>query len=183
MDLGSEISVDSMKRMAETNGTFITGLGEDKIYLQIGPYFYVGDLDETVGETMLFEAKEHNADSSGLMPLLKSMRSNDENNDDGTVREPDFAATYKHKTTRIVQFERVEINMDVIDKIDKEKKLALIANESEHLNFTNLLDDDFSGVFIFTLLLLLYHFIVIIRGNCATQNCTHHHRPRRSLGL
>ncbi|KAL0089756.1 hypothetical protein J3Q64DRAFT_1410959 [Phycomyces blakesleeanus] len=106
MDVGSDCKADVIASMAKANGgARITDLEADTVYFQAGPYFFVGALDETVGETMVFEVEESKFENTGLFPLLNSMKYNNEENQ----KLAHIKTTFKCKTTRVLMMDRIEI--------------------------------------------------------------------------
>ncbi|CEP11509.1 hypothetical protein [Parasitella parasitica] len=80
------------------------GLEEGKPLLQIGGLTFEGNVDETIGTHLLFEIKEKVHDTKGLLPLLTSMRTEDD-----APKQQKFSLNYVCSTENIVKMDTVTI--------------------------------------------------------------------------
>jgi hypothetical protein len=79
-------------------------LEEGEPYLQIGDVIYKGEIDETLGTQMLFEIEERKTATAGLLPLLASMRSE---NDEGPKQR--YTVKYACATENVITLDAVTL--------------------------------------------------------------------------
>ncbi|KAI9025062.1 hypothetical protein CLU79DRAFT_746092 [Phycomyces nitens] len=120
MDLSNDVTTDLVSSLAKANGgARITGLESDKIYFQAGSYFFVGELDETVGESMIFEVEESKFENSGLFPLLNSMKYNKEDKQ----KLAHIKTTFACKTTRVIMMDKVDLVTTDVHNTEKDMEI------------------------------------------------------------
>ncbi|KAI8640501.1 hypothetical protein BD408DRAFT_369832 [Parasitella parasitica] len=119
-DMGTNISSAFVEQKA--NGCRIIGLEEGTPLLQLGGLTFEGKVDETIGTHLLFEIKEKVHDTKGLLPLLTSMRTEDD-----APKQQKFSLNYVCSTENIIKMDTVSIK----PKVAKETNVM----EDEEANF------------------------------------------------
>jgi hypothetical protein len=102
-------------------------LEEGQPYLQIGDITLEGEVDETLGTHLFFEVEERAVETSGLGPLLQSMRTekdDDDNNDTNTPKQQKYTLKYDCKTDNIIKTESVSLKpkQDLAEQDTRETK-------------------------------------------------------------
>ncbi|KAF7723637.1 hypothetical protein EC973_001779 [Apophysomyces ossiformis] len=126
-DLGTEISMDAVNRIVRANGGIaITGIETPKPVMQLGSQFFQGTLDEYVGDPLLFELDEKKSETLGLLPMLTSMRAEDD-----AARQPRLTTTYSRTVNKIIKFEKVELINKKLSEANEAKSGIKQSTEDE----------------------------------------------------
>jgi hypothetical protein len=96
-------------------------LEEGQPYLQIGDITLEGEVDETLGTHLFFEVEERAVETSGLGPLLQSMRTE---KDDDDNKQQKYTLKYDCKTDNIIKTESVSLKpkQDLAEQDTRETK-------------------------------------------------------------
>ncbi|CAO3687364.1 unnamed protein product [Rhizopus microsporus] len=104
-NVGTTITDEYIDSVSKTQGGCrIIGLQEGKPYLQIGNQFFEGEIDDTIGTHLLFEIQESKRETTGLLPLLSSMRSKDDDK-----KKQKYNLTFACSTEKMVHFDSVTL--------------------------------------------------------------------------
>ncbi|KAG0175121.1 hypothetical protein DFQ28_005032 [Apophysomyces sp. BC1034] len=134
-DLGTEIAGDALERLTQANGgVAISGIDTTKPIMQLGAQYFEGTLDEYIGDPLLFEINERKTETSGLLPLLTSMREEED-----APRQPRLETNYKRMVNKVFKFEKVEIH---------KRTPSDVANNNASLTQEDDKDDDFGEMLI-----------------------------------
>ncbi|KAI8968898.1 hypothetical protein BDF20DRAFT_838886 [Mycotypha africana] len=115
-DIGGTVTKEFVEKVSHKDGGCrIIGLEEGQPYLQLGDAVFEGEIDETVGTHLFFEIEERKADTSGLVPLLSSMRSTAEEG----PKQQRYTVKYACQTENIVQLTPVTIKPKDDDSLDE----------------------------------------------------------------
>lgn len=87
------------------------GVEEGRPLLQLGGLTFEGAVDETIGTHLLFEIKEKVHDTKGLLPLLTSMRT-----DDDAPKQQKYSAEYFCSTENTIRMDTVAIRPKEAEK-------------------------------------------------------------------
>lgn len=90
----------------------LKGLEEGQPLLQLGGLTFEGKVDETIGAHLLFEIKEKVHDTKGLLPLLTSMRTEDD-----APKQQKYSLDYVCSTENVIKMETVTIKPRVAKEI------------------------------------------------------------------
>ncbi|KAI8877936.1 hypothetical protein K501DRAFT_288128 [Backusella circina FSU 941] len=105
LDMGAAATPEYIDQVANNpGGCRLIGLEEGKAYLQLGTFVFEGAPDETIGTHMLFEINESQRETTGLLPLLSSMRS--EPTDGPKSR---YVASYLCSTEKYIQMNPISL--------------------------------------------------------------------------
>ncbi|KAK4511845.1 swr complex subunit [Mucor velutinosus] len=102
-DMGRAISSSFVEQKARA-GCRIVGMEEGRPLLQLGGLTFEGTVDETIGTHLLFEIKEKVHDTKGLLPLLTSMRTEDD-----APKQQKYSAEYFCSTENTIRMDTVTI--------------------------------------------------------------------------
>jgi hypothetical protein len=102
-------------------------LEEGQPFLQIGDITFEGEVDETLGTHMLFEIEERKVETSGLLPLLSSIRADKEE----TAQKPKYTLKYDRSIENIIKMDTV-----ILEPKPKETKPVTPENENEDYGAT-----------------------------------------------
>ncbi|CAO3615200.1 unnamed protein product [Mucor hiemalis] len=114
-----------------TGGCRITGLEEGQPFLQIGDMIFEGEVDETLGTHMIFEIEERKIETTGLLPLLSSIRAD---NEEATSKQPKYTLKYACQTENIIKMDTVTLEPK------REEKPAIKVNDDENEDETTTID-------------------------------------------
>ncbi|KAL9559487.1 hypothetical protein MBANPS3_000403 [Mucor bainieri] len=121
-DMGRTISSNFVDQKARA-GCRIVGLEEGRPLLQLGGLTFEGAVDETIGTHLLFEIKEKVHDTKGLLPLLTSMRTEDD-----APKQQKYSTEYFCSTETTIRMDTVTIRPRAPEK---EKPEELTVDEDE----------------------------------------------------
>ncbi|KAI8138929.1 hypothetical protein BJV82DRAFT_628444 [Fennellomyces sp. T-0311] len=110
VDLGVDISPETLERLARENAEMLylgTEAGEQ--YIQLGETTFRGQLDETVCTNLLFEVHEQKRGGAGLLPLLASMRTDEDDIDVEPHRQRPSEVSFYTATDHVALSERVTL--------------------------------------------------------------------------
>ncbi|KAG0738704.1 hypothetical protein G6F57_005097 [Rhizopus arrhizus] len=117
-DIGASVTSQYIEQISQTQGGCrIIGLEEGKPYLQVGHQIFEGEMDDTIGTNLLFEIQESKRETTGLLPLLSSMKN------DGS-KQPKYTTNYFCKSEKIVTCTSVTLRAkdDEFEKMNAKAK-------------------------------------------------------------
>lgn len=83
---------------------------EGQPFLQIGDITFEGEVDETLGTHLLFEIEERKVETTGLLPLLSSIRADKE---DATQKQQKYTLKYDCSIENVIKMDTVYLEPKV----------------------------------------------------------------------
>ncbi|KAI9315298.1 hypothetical protein BX666DRAFT_1811632, partial [Dichotomocladium elegans] len=113
LDLGDAFSVETLEQLAKEKAEIqILDLESGKPYIKIGEGIFRGNLDDLASSNLLFEVSERERDTSGLLPLLSTMRNNSEEGTPQTRQNATFqrySMKYMGEADKVISCQRVTL--------------------------------------------------------------------------
>ncbi|KAI9474149.1 MAG: hypothetical protein EXX96DRAFT_580761 [Benjaminiella poitrasii] len=116
-DFGTAVSNEHIETISKEGGCAIIGLEEGKPYLQLGEMMFRGEIDDSLGTHLLFEINEKQQDRSGLVPLLTSMRDDDEQ------KQQRYTVKYALSTESVIPLESMKLRRKKTQQKAEEKEV------------------------------------------------------------
>ncbi|KAI9256253.1 hypothetical protein BY458DRAFT_519509 [Sporodiniella umbellata] len=129
-DLGTDATETLVEQAIQKDGGCrIIGLEEGQPFLQVGHQIYEGEIDDTIGTHLLFEIQENKRETEGLLPLLSSMRAENE------TKQSKYITSYFASTEKVVNCSAITLKHkeDEFEKFTKETKLAAQQREIDDI--------------------------------------------------
>ncbi|KAL7308148.1 hypothetical protein PS15m_012038 [Mucor circinelloides] len=117
-DMGKTITSNFVEQKARA-GCRIVGMEEGQPLLQLGGLTFEGTVDETIGTHLLFEIKEKVHDTKGLLPLLTSMRTEDD-----APKQQKYSVEYFCSTENTVKMDTVTIRPKAPEKEESKAEVT-----------------------------------------------------------
>ncbi|CAO3620674.1 unnamed protein product [Cunninghamella blakesleeana] len=131
LELGTDLTVDTLEKLPQGEGIFLSDLNESPIFTQLGGQVLSGDIDDPVGTNLLFEIDEKQYERTGneiiiminiashmdyfikkrinvigLLSMLSTMRNSTEQD---SHNKPRWTAQYRYNADKIIKTTGVDL--------------------------------------------------------------------------